>query len=65
MKRRHQWKLAGMELKETWRQAQDLDGSRHGARENGNARGGGATRGGRKGRGVGGAMNDENWLGLR
>ena len=64
MERRHKWKMAGMELKETWRRAQDLDGRRHGACGDGNAGGGGTTRGGRKGRGVGRATNDEDWLGL-
>ena len=60
MKRRHEWKMVGRELKETWRGAQDLDGSRHGAREDGNAGGGRTIRSGRKRCGVGGATNDKN-----
>ena len=51
-----------MELEKAWRWAQDL--GRHGAREDGTARGGRTTRGGRKRRGVGGATNDGKLLGL-
>ena len=65
MKRWHEWNLVGMELQETWRRAKDLDGGRlPGARGDDNAGGDAAARSGRKGLGVGRAMNEENWPGL-
>jgi hypothetical protein len=63
MERRHERKMAGMELDKTWWRTQDSGW--HGAREGGTARGGRTTRDGRKRRGVGGATGNGKLLGLR
>ena len=50
MKRRHEWKLVGMELQDTWRRLHDLDDGRLlGARGADGAGGSAGARGGRKG----------------
>ena len=63
VERRHERKMAGVELEKTWRWTQDLDW--HGARKSGTARGGRAAWVVRKGCGVGGATSNGELRGLR